>query len=569
MPLTKKDFDTPEKRLAFEFNLQKEFTTAKDDTKEDLLMRMNGVGAKNGSSGKQFAGYTQLERFYRGDQWSADEPPGASQRTDNYMAVIVDNVSSLVFDDAPEVNCPTDDPTDDLLEIKAEIKERLILKVWRDNDYEVELDAWAKGGSLYGDAFMKGPWVEKVDKKNPDKTLPADAPGNWRIRFQHVENPGSISPIYADASYKRLLGFIENSRISFSKAMMLYGDIARKKGITLSASIATTSTQTGRQDTDTMIPIVDVDEYWTDEKMALFINDKLLDYYFHNWGFVPLLHVKNNYVPNHPYGKSDIEDVLDPQLMHNRVNNDLANLLKWVSSVNLWGKNLEGMQALVAGLSRIYSLPEDGEIHAFEKGSDPYITNTFAQQRRSAMIEISGVSEALLSSSQISNASGRALALAFQGTIRKLNPRMKRYRSALQTMNSNILKLLELYFPETEVVINGDYRNEVFLPATLLRNVVDTINKFQAGIISQDTAMREAGVTQPSLEKKLMKKDLSDPVLGPQVARQPSLLPRLNEGQNQGDQPSPAPGNAPGASQDGSVAANNQQASGAAPTPVQ
>jgi hypothetical protein len=305
--------------------------------------------------------------------------------------------------------------------------------------------------------------------------------------------------------------------------------------------------------------------------MSIYINDKLLDYYEHNWRFVPLEYVKNNYVPNYTYGKSDIEDVLDPQLAHNVTNNDLANLLKWISSVNMWGKNLEGMQALVAGISRLYSVPEDGELHTFEKTGDPYIANTFVQQRRSAIVEISGVSESMLSSSQISNASGRALAVAFQGTIRKMNPRAKRYRTALKHLNENILKLYEIYFPETKKIIKGNYRNEVYLPTTLLRNIVDTINKFQSGIISQDTSMREAGVAQPNLEKKIMRKDLADPVLGPQVARQPSLLPRLNEGQNQpGENPmSGMPGNAPSAGQGGAVAANNQQASGAAPVPVQ
>ena len=133
---------------------------------------------------------------------------------------------------------------------------------------------------------------------------------------------------------------------------------ARAKGVTIEASIKTSNL--GRSDPDTNQPMVDIEEYWTDKIFAIFINDKLLDYYFHNWGFVPLLHVKNTYTPNHPFGKSDLEDVLDPQMSHNRTNNDLANLLRWFSSINLWGKNLEGMQALVAGLSRIYSLPDDG-----------------------------------------------------------------------------------------------------------------------------------------------------------------------------------------------------------------
>jgi len=146
---------------------------------------------------------------------------------------------------------------------------------------------------------------------------------------------------------------------------------------------------------------------------------------------------------------------------------------------------------------------------------------------------------------------------------------LKRFSSALQGLNRNILKLYEIYYPETKVIIQGDYRNKVFLPATILRNIVDTINKLQSGMISLDTAQREAGVRQPRLEQKLMTKNLTDPILGPQVARQPALLPRLQEGQNQpGEQPSPGPGQR-FASPEGAVAAENQTAGGAAETPNQ
>ena len=101
----------------------------------------------------------------------------------------------------------------------------------------------------------------------------------------------------------------------------------------------------------------------------------------------------------------------------------------------------------------------------------------------------------------------------------------------------------------------------------MLRNIVDTINKLQSGIISLDTAQKESGVAQPKMEQRMMRKNLGDPVLGPQIARQPSLLPRLQEGQNQpGEAPLPAPGNRV-SSAAGAPAANNQNASGAAPTP--
>ena len=556
MPLTKSDL-TPKEIAKEELRLTKEFIGFKADTNADLVARMYGVRSQMGSrTGYQFAGYVTLERFYRGDQWDHDEPPGASQRTDNYCAVIVDNLSSLVFDDDPDVSCPTDDPSDQLLELKAEARESLIMRVWRDNDSRVELDEWAKSTSQYGDGFVKGPYMKKRD-------------GKWVICFHHVENPGSIRPIWADGRFKEMIGFIEEMRISLPRALFLYGDAARAKGITLAAeTVRSGAPQLGQSTVDTQIPMVSISEYWNDKTKSEYVNDKILDFWNHNYGFVPLLHVKNSYVPNYPYGKSDLEDVLDPQQMHNRTMNDLANFLRWISTVNFWGKNVDGMEALVAGLSRIYSLPEDGELHTFEKPGDPYITNTFVQQRRSAIIDIAGVSEAMLSSSQVSVASGRALAVAFQGTLRKLNPRMKRFESALQTLNSNILRLLEIYFPETKKVIEGDYRNEVRLHSTVLRNVVDTINKLQSGVISLDTAQKELGIPRPKMEQKVMRKNLEDPILGPQLARQPALLPRLQEGQNQpGDNPTPGPGQR-FASPEGAARAQNQQASGAAPTPI-
>ena len=80
-------------RFSFELELKTEFDGVKKDTERDLTARVGGVATKRGASGFQFSGYNTLEQFYRGDQWSQNEPPGASQKTDNYCAVIVDNRS--------------------------------------------------------------------------------------------------------------------------------------------------------------------------------------------------------------------------------------------------------------------------------------------------------------------------------------------------------------------------------------------------------------------------------------------------------------------------------------------
>ena len=315
-------------------------------------------------------------------------------------------------------------------------------------------------------------------------------------------------------------------------------------------------------------------EYWTKEIMAIFIEDELVDWYWHDWGFVPLEYIKNIYVSNHPYGKSDIEDAIDPQLFHTVVNNDLANALKFLSTITLKGKNLDGMEVLVHGLSKIFNIPEDGELEPVQRGGDPYATGNFVDGRRRAILDVSGVSEALMSTIQNQNPSGRAMSMALQSVIRKLNPRIKRYQKALRSLNKNIFKLLERYYPETKDIIAGDYHSEVNIISTLLRNIIDELNKLQSGIQSLTTTQKNVGIPQPKIEQKRMKQDLMDPVLGPQTARQPGLLIKPGPEGEQGTPGSndqglpPNPGNQISVGQSGAVAMGNQQASAAPPPQV-
>jgi hypothetical protein len=313
-------------------------------------------------------------------------------------------------------------------------------------------------------------------------------------------------------------------------------------------------------------------EFWTDKIMAIFIEDELIDYYWHDWGFVPLEYIKNTYVPNHPYGKSDIEDAIDPQLFYTRVNNDLANALKFLSTINLKGKNLDGMEVLVHGLSKIFNMPDDGELDPIARAGDPYAASNFVSGRRQAILDVTGTSESLMSSIQSGQVSGRSMSMALQSVIRKISPRIKRYQKALRSLNTNIFKLLEIYFPETKEIIMGDYTNEVSIISTLLRNIIDELNKLQSGVQSLTTTQKNLGIPQPKIEQKRMKQDLADPILGPQTARQPGLLQIQNpesampptEGEGGAGLP-PSPNQAgASASAGGAIAGANQRAAGGA-----
>jgi hypothetical protein len=568
----------PKELRDFEDALKSEYFEHKSDTEKDLNFRLSGVSATRGSTGKQFVGYDTLTQFYRGDQWDHDEPPGASQKTDNYCSVIVDNFSSLLFDAPVEINCPSQDESDDVLEMMAETKERLLSRVYDDNDAdEIIFPELSKCGSLYGDAFIKGPLIDKNDSDNPN---------DWKVVFFNVENPANIRPIFEDENYKKIYGFIDTTSISPVKAGKAYQNKLRERNIDIKVLISKATKRSGQrfqpnvnaQQTNQKMLLKS--EYWTSQVMAIFLEDELVDWWWHDWGFVPLEYIKNIHVPNHPYGKSDLEDVIDPQLGYNTTKNDLANALKFLSTINLKGKNLDGMEVLVHGLSKIFNLPEDGDLDPIQRSGDPYASGNQVDNNRRAILDVSGVSEALMSTVGSNlNPSGRAMAVALQSVIRKLNPRVKRYQKALKSLNKNIFKLLEKYWPQSKQIIMGDYTNEVSIISTVLRNIVDEINKLQSGTQSLTTTQKNLGIPQPKIEQKRMKKDLSDPILGPQFARQPGILQQTQMSSPEGEPGTPGSegqglpnvpnqGGARGASPEGSVTANNQRAGGAAPVPV-
>jgi len=572
----------------FEQEITNRYQESKSETSDDLSFRVGGVAATRGSSGYQFVGYNTLQQFYRGDQWNHNEAPGASQRTDNYCATIVENFASLLFDAPVEVNIPSLDETDDVLEMKAEIKEKMIMKVYDDNDADdIVFPQASKCGSLYGDTFIKGPLLDKKGSKKKE---------DWKIVFLSVENPANIRPLFMDQNYRELYGFIDTTAISPTKAIEKYGDLMKDRGISQESLVKKATERTrmqklldsanaqatkgilsqpnigGQQSFQKMIM---QSEMWTDKYCAIFLEDGLIDWYWHDWGFVPLQYVKNIYVPNYPYGKSDIEDIIDPQLFQTRVNNDLANAIKFLSTINMKGKNLDGMEVLIHGLSKIFNMPEDGELDPIQRSGDPYAAGNFVESRRRAILDISGLSEAMTASGGANLTSGRALSMAMQSVIRKLNPKIKRYQAALKGLNSNILRLIEKYWPETKEIIMGDYTNEVSIISTLLRNIIDELNKLQSGVQSLSTTQKNIGIPQPKIEQKKMKKDLGDPMLGPQIARQPGLLqvqspesmaPSMGSDGNQLPQV-PNQASTP-ASAEGAIAAGNQRAGGGAPVPV-
>jgi hypothetical protein len=84
------------------------------------------------------------------------------------------------------------------------------------------------------------------------------------------------------------------------------------------------------------------------------------------------------------------------------------------------------MEVMVHGLSKIFNMPEDGELEPIGRAGDPYASSNFVSGRRQAILDVTGTSEALMSSIQSSQVSGRSMSMALQSVIRKISPKIKR-----------------------------------------------------------------------------------------------------------------------------------------------
>jgi hypothetical protein len=176
------------------------------------------------------------------------------------------------------------------------------------------------------------------------------------------------------------------------------------------------------------------------------------------------------------------------------------------------------------GSTVIYSLPEDGNIQAMPKSGSTAPIENYLASRKTDIIGLSGLNEVLYPGQHVMQATGRALSVIMQGVNNKISLRKAWWEKAFKDLNMKILYLAEKYIPKAELVIQGQYRTDVFISSVLMRSVTDEIAKFQAKIQSLTTTQQNVGINSPSDEQKLMKEELSDAILSVEISKQPGLL---------------------------------------------
>ena len=468
-----------------------------------------------------YSGYQTLRDFYKGKQWSYRKEGGGTMRTYNYVFTVVENMTAFLTNEPPQISSPPKKADDALERALAEGRTKILNTVHEENSLSLVFQRAVRTGSITGDSFIFG--AIPTFKTNEDGTKEFE-----NIRYWNVEKPETIRVIWKDENFGEILGFIKHYRISVAMAKKLFArEIVDSKLIVQADN--DTEIVAGQVSPATEVPMITIKEYWDEnEYLLLFNNDnKPVHYVKHDWGYVPLQYVPNIHLPGEPKGTSDIEHELDPQQEYNERASDLADIIKEVAKPAYWGKNLDNLSEVRSGQIVIYQVGDDGEINAMPRSGQTVAVEQYLSDRKNDIIALSGLNQVLYPGSQVLQATGRALSVVMQGVNNKVSLRKEWWIKALKDLNRSILFLAENYVKDAKILIDGNYKTDVFISSVLLRSVSDEINKFQAKVQSLTTTQHNVGIDNPSEEQKLMKEELQDEILATEIAKQPGLLHQI------------------------------------------
>lgn len=522
----------------------------------DTQNRIFGIKNKLGI-GFRRVGYILSRDYYEGDHWLYAKEDGASMNVINFCRMTVDNYTAFLTQEEPELDIPPKDATDDMEVARAGLVEKLINDIFDDNDfYNIFYDG-VQNGSILGDTILVGPFYDDFYK---------------RIRFWNVKRPEFVRIIWKSEDYDEILGFILHYYLSVEEATSIYGKKFAELGIdvrTLGSSQEPAPT-TARIQSDKVKRVL-VRELWDDQIRLLCVDDKKIEYDKHNFGFVPLLHIKNVPHPYLPWGTSDIEDMIDPVKSFNEIDSDFQDILKQIAFPSIFGKNMD-VETVQAGVSKFYDLGDDAEVFPDPRKNDLAALQTYYSDKKDSINTVSGIPNAFQGGKGVENLSGRALSVVMTPINNKVRGKEHRWRIALKHLTRNVMILLEHYVDGADQLIQHRYDCDFFFPGTLIRDVTEELNKFIQKVQSQYTTMKNIGISAPKDEQNLIKKELTDPQLLIELSKNPMMQQAVLQqmiGATQGAQPGQNPGNPPGAVQgnaaNGPVLNEGQNQGGEAP----
>jgi len=511
-----------------EQNLKNYIIQRDSDLQTDYNNRVNGVTNTIGT-GKKIAGYANLRKFFEGDHWSYYKEDGTPVRVYNYCRTTVLNYTAFLASEPPEDDVPPRDNLDDLEVARAEEVEKILEEIKRDNHYPVVFSEAVQNQSLLGDCFIFGPYIEwvitgyedtgKKDEQGNKISKPIKVP---RIKFKNIKRPENVRILWADEDYDEIEGFILYYRVSTATAERIYKEQMKKRGI---GKIPPDQPKNYTAATGT--PMCTIKIFWNDKYLLAMLNEYVVDFVKHNWGFVPGIFIKNMAHPTRPWGVSDIEDMLDPQVEYNEAACATRGKINQVAIPHIFYSGDSEPMEYQAGQAQMIKLGPEDKVWPDPMGSSTAPFEQYLNSRKADIHHLSMISEVFYGSAMTAKATGRALSVLMQGVNNKVKQKQQYWRVAIQKLNAHILRLVEIYSPEAKKLIQGYYKTDVFFPSVLIRNITEEINKFNMKVQSLYTTQKNLGIPSPKEEQKIQKREWEDMSLAIEISRLPQFRMQL------------------------------------------
>lgn len=290
-------------------------------------------------------------------------------------------------------------------------------------------------------------------------------------------------------------------------------------------------------DGKTKTPMARVTNLWTDEVNVVLINDKMVQFTYHEFGFNPIKIGRNIHNPGQVWSKSDIDDLIDPQIEYNEAQNDVRAFIRTGVNQKFRAHNMPDFdpESLKTGSGQVIYTEDDETFDPI-----PVNVNTFpADQyitRVERMMHKLGVPEVALGAGAGAGASGRSRAIDFQSFVDIVINKQQQWELVLEEVSEAVQILGNKYFAPKKGVnffTGPDGQFEVreirfdwtdILPITQSDKQVDVINKKNARMISLRTALSEMGYADPDTEISRIKTEWKDKELAPVLANQTSTV---------------------------------------------
>jgi hypothetical protein len=428
---------------------------------------------------------------------------------------------------------------------RAELAEKLMVEYLEASEWKDWMHTLCRTKSIYGKGILKVSW-DKEDRR-PD-VMVVENPGNLRIGwgssdfrvmdwalYEYSLSPQEIMRRWPDVMVVPSPG--DEPLVIMPKQIGSHDDPLAQNRTTPDPTLNYSPSDYEKKQ-------VKVWDYWYKRGKDVY-NCVLLQQRYHAvpptkhayLPDIPYIPIENDHEPGSPEGMSSVAPLIDLQIEMNREMSHWAQLINDETDPAWWVNKDSVPGGLVPKAGQMTPIGDDAQVGAFEK---PVTTFPIEQLHGAFWEQIyltSGLPPISWGTQGGSQVSGRALAVQVEAAINHIDPMRDILYGGrgLKRVLNFWTYMIEKLDPKMSIGPDGNkigiakfvkgFRRWQFVapeitPRDVAEHTTNTINKVNAGLMSQKNAMDEIGIDSPQDELKLISEERSNIGINPGFVQQ-------------------------------------------------